>query len=281
MPQPEMMMDTSTDDATSPAAREALARAQQAATRIPDDQLVAIRVDITDAALGVMGQVPTIEAHRAALVRIFGAEGTDALDALVPAARALMLANAALVAQGTRDLEPAAESLRKTRTRLFTLASVMVQRGVVDESGLADLDGGNAYVALVHDTQALVAWFHAHAVAIAPHSRVTSAELDLAEIEAEAFGRAVKAKARSGGNEASSKRARAFTYFVQSYDHVRKLVTYLRWNEGDADVIAPSIYAGRARSKDERDAINGPSGTPALLTPVAPGLPGGDPFIHS
>jgi hypothetical protein len=280
MPQPQEMMSPTPDttDATSPAAREAVARAQVAASRISDDQLVAIRVDITDAALGVMGQMPTIEARREALVRTFGAEATEAIDALVPAARAVMLAHAAFVAESAPDMEPAAEALRKKRTRLFTLATALVERGAVGKTGLANLEGGNGYVALVNDTNALIAWFQKNARTIAPFSRVTTVELEQTQSEAEAFGRAVKQKARTAGGDAASVRARAFTYFVQSYEHVRKLVTYVRWNEGDADVIAPSIYAGRTRSKGDHE--------PSVLAPpsgnaIAPGLPGQDPFIHS
>jgi hypothetical protein len=32
---------------------------------------------------------------------------------------------------------------------------------------------------------------------------------------------------------------------VSAYDHARRAVTFLRWNEEDVDEIAPSLYAGR------------------------------------
>ena len=41
--------------------------------------------------------------------------------------------------------------------------------------------------------------------------------------------------------EASVMRRRAFTMFVRAYDQVRRAVGYLRWNDGDADEIAPPL----------------------------------------
>jgi hypothetical protein len=38
-----------------------------------------------------------------------------------------------------------------------------------------------------------------------------------------------------------------FTLFVSAYDPLRRTKTFIRWNEGDADEIAPSLYAGKRR----------------------------------
>src|SRR5262245_46888595 len=114
----ETDMETVTDSNRTtarldPSGPEALLRAQEIAARIPDREIVPIRVDVSEAALGVQGQMPAIEAHRAAIVAVFGAEGDDAIDAVVPAARALNLANAKLSASVDQDLEPMSESLRE------------------------------------------------------------------------------------------------------------------------------------------------------------------------
>src|SRR5512132_3793744 len=49
--------------------------------------------------------------------------------------------------------------------------------------------------------------------------------------------------------EAAFRKARAFTLFVTADDQGRRAVTYLRWNEGDADSLAPSLYKGRGGSR--------------------------------
>ncbi|HEX5657994.1 MAG TPA: hypothetical protein VFX59_12400 [Polyangiales bacterium] len=76
-------------------------------------------------------------------------------------------------------------------------------------------------------------------------------ELLQAEALATSILRAVgeKEQAPAVAAEATAKRARAFTLFVTAYDEVRRAVTYLRWEDGDADAIAPSLYQARATSR--------------------------------
>ena len=50
--------------------------------------------------------------------------------------------------------------------------------------------------------------------------------------------------------EAADRKVRAFTLFTTAYDQVRRAVTYLRWNEGDGDSLAPSLYKGRGGSRN-------------------------------
>ena len=42
---------------------------------------------------------------------------------------------------------------------------------------------------------------------------------------------------------------RVFTVFTRSYDQARRGVLFLRWDHGDAETIAPSLYAGRERRR--------------------------------
>lgn len=60
--------------------------------------------------------------------------------------------------------------------------------------------------------------------------------------------------------QARELRRRAFTLLARAYDQCRRVVTFLRWSEGDADKITPA-FAG-PRSKRTKT----PSAT-ALLTP--------------
>ena len=89
----------------------------------------------------------------------------------------------------------------------------------------------------------------------------------------------------------SENRQKAFTLFVKAYDHARRAVSFLRWNEDDVDTIAPSLYAGRGTG--HRKNVPPPAPTPpapaptAATTPAnvsrveAPGLPGSEPFARS
>ncbi|HEY5957671.1 MAG TPA: hypothetical protein VIV60_14000 [Polyangiaceae bacterium] len=44
-------------------------------------------------------------------------------------------------------------------------------------------------------------------------------------------------------------RQRAFTYFLTTYDHVRRAVQFVRWRAGDADDIVPSLEPALTRQR--------------------------------
>ncbi|AUX22078.1 uncharacterized protein SOCEGT47_025790 [Sorangium cellulosum] len=77
-----------------------------------------------------------------------------------------------------------------------------------------------------------------------------------------------------GPTEAADKRARAFSLLVHAYDQTRRAVAYLRWDEGDADTIAPSLYkgrAGRTTSSSSDTADTPPDEAPGPTAPASPG----------
>jgi hypothetical protein len=77
--------------------------------------------------------------------------------------------------------------------------------------------------------------------------------------------------AAPGPSDAADKRARAFTLFVNAYDQNRRAVAYLRWNEGDVESIAPSLYKGRGgRGASPRDTDAAPQEDPPAPPDAAP-----------
>ena len=69
------------------------------------------------------------------------------------------------------------------------------------------------------------------------------------------------------GSTPTERRARAFTLFFNAYDQCRRAVGYLRWNEDDADQVAPTLFTGRARRASSAEPA--PAESPAA-TPAAP-----------
>ena len=92
-------------------------------------------------------------------------------------------------------------------------------------------------------------------------------------------------------------RDQAFALFAKKYDELRRAVWFVRWQEGDADEYAPSLYAGRGSRKSDETAPAEPpaagnvTAAPAPTAPPAPamsaaapnpapaGAPGSSPFI--
>lgn len=71
--------------------------------------------------------------------------------------------------------------------------------------------------------------------------------------------------------EARDARVRAFTLFSSAYGECRRAVAYLRWHEGDAEEITPSLFASRSGSrKPGADAAETTVGAPAPTAPVTP-----------
>jgi uncharacterized protein with HEPN domain len=46
-------------------------------------------------------------------------------------------------------------------------------------------------------------------------------------------------------------RQRVYTLFINDYDELRRAATYLRWREGDADAVVPSLFARGRRERAE------------------------------
>jgi hypothetical protein len=90
-----------------------------------------------------------------------------------------------------------------------------------------------------------------------------------------------------------------FTQFIQAYDDARRAIAYLRWHEGDADDIAPSLHvnkgsgASKKKTDKKEDSVPAPAAssvqastaftgtTPAMATAAAKtGTDSGDgPFM--
>jgi hypothetical protein len=308
-------MPSSTTSTVDPNSPEALASAKAQAAAIPEEKLLPVRVDITEAAFGVMGSMPAIETKRESILAIFGDEGRETLDAVLPAVNLVLEANAEHSAATDPGLDAEAKSLFEKRFFLLAIVNAAIARGVCDGRILSKLMGGTSYVALAHDIMVLVRFI----TGVLPKLgdvKLTAEQLRTMQLEAQTFGGKVgqRDRARANASVTGMERARAYTYFVRTYDRARKLINFVRWHFGDAEQIAPSIFAGRARKAGPNagdDEVEPTTPTPVIATPVAPviaapvapvipapvvagpatpaepatpiapGLPGADPFIRN
>jgi hypothetical protein len=121
---------------------------------------------------------------------------------------------------------------------------------------------------------ALVHVLRAQWVAIGGRTVITLAELDeLDVLVPQLLGQlGDRDQAPSQYGEAALNRQRAFTLFVESYAEAHRCVQYLRFHEGDADEIAPSLYAGRGNGNHRRAEPTGATGPLSPGSPPAPRL---------
>jgi hypothetical protein len=165
----------------------------------------------------------------------------------------------------------------------------------MSDTPLASLKGSVGFQNIASDLMTLTNMFRAVWPKLAGKTFVTEEELDRAEVLSDevVYDLGQREQAPSKIADVSIDRQKTFTLFVTAYDQLRRAITFIRWNEGDADEIAPSLYSGKRRkvvAAEETTQTTTTTTTPVTTTPVAPtpatkaepavGLPGADPFTN-
>lgn len=252
----------------SPLPREAWDALAAERAALADDQLVPVNLDVQAAATLALGAYPEIRALRArALAELVGFD-PQCIDKL-PLYASAAYHGQTLYQTSVADLAelPAMyDEALKLRDLLSTDLAPLVKRGLVDGSRLKQYDGGIGYRIVAADLAMLVATFRAHLPKLAGRTTIAEMELDHTERLAQRIVLAVGQRDQGPAIAAASaiERQRALTLFMRSYDEVRRVVSYLRWREGDADRIAPSAYGPRVRgSKRKGDETGSDAAAPS------------------
>jgi hypothetical protein len=183
----------------------------------------------------------------------------------------------------------------KLRESLLSDARALANRGIMSDKPLESLKGSVGFQNVASDLMTLTNMFRAVWPKLEGKTFVTEEELDRAEVLSDevVYDLGQREQAPTKIADVSIDRQKTFTLFVTAYDQLRRAITFIRWNEGDADEIAPSLYSGKRRkviAADETTQTTSSTTTPATTTPVATtpatkaepavGLPGGDPFTN-
>lgn len=107
---------------------------------------------------------------------------------------------------------------------------------------------------LAHDTYAIAAGLLERWALIEGRTGVTQDELRRAMVLCEELLQeiAIQRTKPKVVVERAELLQRAFTLLANTWDEVRRVVTFLRWHHGDADAIAPSLYRGQRRKKGSK-----------------------------
>lgn len=285
-----------TNDATTPSTENnvtnaaALESLKPELMAIPASSLRPINLDIPSIILTVMGALGALRALRALIAAVLGEAAAVYVDKLPTYVQATSQAHTDyLIALAPADMQGMSDELGVKRDVLVSEATTLVKRKYLKAGELGELRGNVGFTNQIFDVFQVVTLLRKHWAKIESHTGVTVAELDSAERLAQRFTQVLadRDKAATETGELAEMRQRAYTGLLDTWDQVRRSVTYLRWNEGDADSIAPSLWAGRggrkARSENGVDPnADGPAfdddGEPA--TPVTPSpMNGGGPFM--
>lgn len=249
------------------AAREAELLAMSPSTLRP------IRADVEEMGTTVLGCMPDLRAIRPQIDQMCGVAFGALVDRIEVTAEAMIAAHHRhrIDHVGEPD-EALLEEVRRLREVLIAEVRTLIARGYLPESALAALVGGNSHRGKASDLALVVRILRAAWGSLAGKTLVTEAELTAAENLANQLFRAVGERDQVERSTKSGElRIRSYTMLLAEHDQLKRAVTFVRWNEGDADAILPSLFAGRGRRPEEPEPesppvapVNGDAPSPAF-----------------
>lgn len=217
------------------------------------DKLAAINVDIPRAVVTALGARPALLTLRPRIVEELPRFPLASLDKLETYALAAWYAH--LLSLPAAPSENAhkllVEEATALRSRMLVAAEALAHGNLLDAKHVAQIRSGKGHIDMASDLVALSTLFTNNWAAIEGKTVVTSDEIERAATLGPelliALGVREQAPARSP-SQIADQRKRAFTLLVRAHDDCRRAASYLRWTEGDAAKLVPSLFAKRPKA---------------------------------
>ncbi len=217
-----------------------------------NDELLSVNLDVPKLYTRIRGLLPKLDELRGELDRLPDFD-TSLIDTLDVTSRALAHCHALCLAahEPLSALEELYATACEWRRTLLSDARALEHRGLLTPGCLERLRRRRGYRNVAFDLAALCTLLRNNWPAIENRSASSIAELEHAEVIAERLLTAVGRHERGPTvrRAASEMRRRAFSLVIRTYDQLRRGILYVRWHEGDADAIMPSLYAQRRRKR--------------------------------
>jgi hypothetical protein len=266
-------------------ASAAFAMVEAEARDLDPSYLVAINIDIPTGVSVVLGALPAIRPLRDDIATELPKFPIALFDKLETYALAAWYAH--LVAlpgpAGNKQIKDLLEEAAPLRANLLADAEALARRGLLPVQTVAEIRAGHGHVDTANDLVALAALFSSSWSDIQGKTAATQTEVQQAALLGPQLLAAlgVRDQGRVAPREAAERRTRTFSLMVRAYDQTRRAVSYLRWDEGDADSLAPSLYKGRGgRPASDSNGTAAPEASPAPVVGSSPApteLPGASP----
>ncbi|MFO0589947.1 MAG: hypothetical protein U0441_20565 [Polyangiaceae bacterium] len=234
-----------------------------------------INLDIPRAVSIAVGAVPHLAKLRDAAAKLPGFDianidrlGTYALAAWYAHLLALPVSNESTVNALLEEAKPLREDM-------LDAAELLAKKKFFDKEVVKAIRAGTGNIDTANDLVALAALYTAGWSRVEHKSPVEWAEVERASLLGPEILVALGERDQPGvqlaaGSTPTEQRARAFTLFFNAYDQARRAATYLRWNEEDAEMFAPSLFPGRGRRTSSEEASPAAAPAPLPASPAAP-----------
>ncbi|MBK9260028.1 MAG: hypothetical protein IPM54_09355 [Polyangiaceae bacterium] len=232
-----------------PDARAAYLQIENEFALVAEADFVTINVDIPQAVSLALGALEGLAPLRAAIVEQLPKHSIATFDKLGTYALAawyshLLFLNETAPKNTVKELTEEAAPLR---ANLLRDAEAAAGRGLVPSKTVEEIRSGQGNIDTANDLVALSALFSDNWKTLQGKTAATEKEVARAGELGALLLSALGAREQVGTVTLPSteRRVRAFTLFMRAYNETRRAVHYLRWHEGDADDLAPSLYKGR------------------------------------
>ena len=258
----------------------ALVRLQPEIDALSPDELSTMNVDPGFTASRVLGAVPAIVELHGRIARECPTVDLKAIDQLEDRAYALLAAHvnyetAILTPPGFASLT--AEGF-EARTVLLSIAQTFVTCNLLKQEQIASYKGGRGYHELADDVLMLTGVLKNGWVNFEHKAPVTLAQIERLQGVGEELTRlnGIRDAQPQRVSQLALQRLKLLTLVDRAYDEARRVFTYLRWREGDADSILPALRArspGRPKANDSKDANATAKPGDATSAPKEPAAP--------
>lgn len=259
---------------------------------LPREQVLVFNLDVLAAAIAVRGNLPEIRALQEEIKKTLPMCDATCIDKLERYAAAANYAHMLHVTacEGTDELPVLHEEAVSTRDTFQADLAALAARGFINPTALRQYSGLSGYKNVAKDLLVQLAVLKANWKNIQGKTCIKAEEMDRADRLVTRITRAIGLRDQTPPTMASTAelQARAMTLLVNCYDEVRRAVSFLRWDEGDADRIAPSLYANNKRKAQATPeppvaqpapAAAQPAGAPTAVKPLNVPVPGSNPFM--
>jgi hypothetical protein len=144
------------------------------------------------------------------------------------------------------------------RTRMLGAAELHSIYGEFDAGRVATIRQGTGHFDTANDLIELAMLFRETRDRLAGKTPVTDGEIvrarELGLEIVDALGqRRVGTDGAATPTRPDEDRLKAFWLYAGTYEESRRAMTYVRWHEGDADLLVPSLFSGRRRRGSSSD----------------------------
>ena len=256
-------------DATNePASRAAAERLAAEMAGLIDQDTDAVNMDVSAAVTQTLGLWDKFRTYLPAIMENKNVDGVRVSKLRDYALNLIYWQGSATYAAAPADaLTSMIEKGMALRDRTLADLAALANHGVLDSGALTNFRGTNSHRKLAQDLIGLSNLVHERWALIGGKSMISLASMDEAATLGEAILQGLGDRERMP-THSLVQRDKAFTLFVRAYDEARRAILFLRWHEGDADTILPSLYKGR-RSAKKRESDTDGAPRPPVATPAA------------